>query len=83
MPLKIKDAHMTLLRTLVSPHMTAARRVEYKERGLTETRYLWDCFWAANKLHRVAVSELMHEIYKYMNDDHLTSALRALDKERT
>ena len=83
MKLKIRPEHYEFIKNkfkemyahLEPPSFTHWRRV-YKDAGLSEKRFVWDLFWALD-LSKFTCDVL----YKYMNDDHLYSALRRIVKE--
>lgn len=70
--MKIIPEHFNVLKQLVAPLDTPELRAAYVEKDLSDMRYRWDCLWRA-KLPSGFVSEL----YKYLNDDHIDTALRS------
>lgn len=57
-------------------------REGYKARGLSEVRWLWDCLHAANGLDGFE-DITSRALYKSgLNDNHITTALRAASKMR-
>lgn len=44
-------------------------RSDYKNSGLSDERYRWDIFSLAKRALKV-------DLYKYLNDDHIDTALR-------
>lgn len=56
-------------------------RADYTAKGLSETRYLWDMYWIAYKLSGNESRVWALRVYDYCNDEHITTALRAVVKE--
>lgn len=52
---------------------------EYAQHGLTECRMHFDLFWWVNR--RANLKDLMKEFYRYANDNHLHTALKAIVKD--
>lgn len=52
----------------------------YQQEGLTERRMHFDLFWWVNR-RAPEVGQVMPAIYKYANDDHLHTALKAIVRE--
>ena len=83
MPLKIRPEHYEVIKSRfkelhneIEPSSFAYWRNNYTLDGLSETRFIWDLFWASG-LSKFACDVL----YEYMHDDHLHSALRRIVKE--
>lgn len=68
--MKLTFEHRNALESAIRPLDTAERRARYA--GLSDKRYRWDLLWAAKQ------SELVGQIYKYANDDHIDTVLRRI-----
>lgn len=74
-------AHFEALRTIVEQsHSSAHLRAtadHYRELGYTPKRWRWDMFWRMDTgpLRNWMTS---NEIYSYLNDNHIDTALRVL-----
>jgi hypothetical protein len=79
--LKITDEHVRALRAGVSPFLNHATSKVYTEAGLSAMRYRWDALWSACK-YVEGFNDLISEIYRYANDDHIDTVLRMVAKER-
>lgn len=54
----------------------------YREEGMTFQRYIWDMLWRCRlKIGDGAGRDGDINLYAYLNDDHITTALRACAKE--
>lgn len=69
--MKIHPAHFQFLKNAITPLDTPARRKIYE--GLTDKRYRWDLVYAAK-----LTSWICYDLYPYMNDDHIDTALRKI-----
>jgi hypothetical protein len=79
--MKMKTADFEALRAMVELHAPSkfarAKADEYRERGLTPKRYRWDMFWSIPQDRRQDWFADF-QIYNYLNDDHIDTALRVL-----
>ena len=71
--MKIKTEHFEELKSallVISPTV----KTRYKNEGLPNERYRWDCFW------HVCDNQLFDPIklYTYLNDSHIDTALRKI-----
>ena len=82
--MKIKPEHLARLKELVEPLDTPQRRIQYlkgdfanadKVKDLNK-RYRWDLFWLAD-----GKATTVKEMYVYMNDDHIDTALKSIVKD--
>lgn len=69
--MKMRQTHYDELKRalqVISPTV----KTRYAEKGLSHTRYLWDCFWY------VCDDKLFHpeDVYNYLNDSHIETALK-------
>jgi hypothetical protein len=75
--LKITPEHLERMRALLTPLVArkavSAYRAEHPEHS--EIRILWD-YW--NSTGREGLEFTCHTLYAYLNDDHITSALRTI-----
>lgn len=74
--MKITPEHYNHLRGLVMPHMQAHPDSEYQLAGLSSKRWRWDCLYAAR-----AHDFICQDLYGYLDDDHIDTALRHIAKE--
>ena len=82
MKLKIRPEHYEFIKNRF--RMVHARtkpsfaywRKEYAKEGLSEKRFVWDLYYTSGLTEFTCDT-----LYKYMNDDHLHSALRRIVKE--
>lgn len=76
--MKIKPEHFYALRNAIFDAVgdrLESARAEYQARGLPAQRFRWDMLWAVPSRVR---EPLMRELYAYLNDEHIDTALRAL-----
>lgn len=78
--MKLEQHHIEALREGTKPFMSKEMEDLYKEEGLTDKRYRWDCLWSACR-RTPALNDTIHEIYRYANDTHIDTVLRMLAKE--
>ncbi len=77
MALKIKPEHLRQLRDAIEPLNTPTLRKKYSDRDVpraerikdVDKRYRWDLLWSA------VPSQFMTELYTYLNDTHIDSAI--------
>lgn len=69
--MKIKPEHLDYLRHYIKPLDTDKRRKMYA--GLSDKRYRWDLVYAAR-----LTPFICEVLYKYLNDDHIETALRKI-----
>ena len=79
--MKIKPEHFAVLKTAVEKFDTPFHRSRYKAAGLSDKRFRWDCLWAS----KVRIGDGVGikgdlDLYAYMNDDHIDTALRSIVK---
>ena len=85
--MKIKPEHLAKLEALIEPFDTLQRRTQYlkgafhnadKVKDLNK-RYRWDLFWDATAgTHH---NELRNQMWEYMNDTHIDTALKSIVKD--
>lgn len=91
MPLKMKPEHLAKLAEFIKPLDTEANRQRYRDRDVPKAenvknwdmRYRWDLFNAAGRAmnpHGPGTKWCCDELYPYLNDDHIDSALKSLVK---
>lgn len=82
--MKMSDADFSQLREVISPLDTPERRQAYREGKYPRSeftkdvnkRYRWDLIFAAGG--RFQQGNFMSELYKYLTDDHIYTALKKL-----
>ena len=82
--LKIKPEHFQYIKDKIAEQDTQARREQYRSRNFKnadkvkdlDKRYRWDLFCYA-----VPVKFVCDVLYKYLDDNHLDSALRQIVPE--
>lgn len=83
MPLKMKPEHLAKLAEFIKPLDTEANRQRYRDRDVPKAenvknwdmRYRWGLFNAAG-----TCKWCCDELYPYLNDGHIDSALKSLVK---
>jgi len=73
--MKIKPEHFEHLRETVSKYNTDFHRSRYVAAGLTTRRFQWDLV-----RHAGLMPWLCDTLYKYLNDDHIQTALNRIIK---
>ena len=73
--MKITSAHFETLSLALGSVDTPERRAAYREANLTTRRYQWDLIRAAGLM-----SWLCDNLYKYLNDSHIQTALNRIVK---
>ena len=81
--MKMKTEHLDTLRKLVNDVDTAERRSRYASGDFPnasavkdlDKRYRWDLFYATPQDVR---GELVSELYQYLNDAHIDTALKSI-----
>lgn len=68
--MKITSAHLETLRATIAPHDTDEKRADYVAAGLSTVRYQWDLVRVSGALQFVC-----SDLYKYLNDSHIQTAL--------
>ena len=81
--MKMTPVHYDTLKAMIEPNkgkIAAHREVIVKEGKAkdVEQRLRWDLLWAIPSATR---TPFIDECYKYMNDDHLDTALRSIVRE--
>jgi len=75
--MKITTEHYEALSALVSHHYTKLTAAQYRDAGLSYQRFLHDSLFNSK-----ASIWICDNLYPYMNDDHLETALRRIARER-
>jgi hypothetical protein len=73
MALKMTPEHQARIQEAIKPLDTPANRAGYVASNLSDLRYHWDLLRAAGLIPFVC-----SELYPYLNDDHIGSAMRHL-----
>jgi hypothetical protein len=79
--MKMLPEHYAILKEAVMPRMRAEDWAVYQTNGLSFTRYIFDCYWAAWRRTPTLPEFVLGTLYKYLNDDHIGTALKAIAKE--
>jgi hypothetical protein len=75
--MKMEKSHFEFLKSNIREVANKETWVRYKNAGLSEMRYRWDMLRYAGVTSRWIVDNL----YPYLNDDHIDTALRKICKE--
>jgi hypothetical protein len=51
---------------------------QYKKNDIPYTQFIWDIFWVSTKDH----SYIQKHLYKYLNDNHIETALKRIMPEQ-
>lgn len=76
--MKMRPEHFLAFKSLIMlnrhkvPDWTA-----YEDKGLSETRWMWDHVWAIPHAKR---RDIFVEFYEYLNDTHIHTALKKILK---
>lgn len=73
--MKINGELFEQLKSMVEGSPVYPDLMDYREKGLSDRRYRWDCLWAINSKDR---TEWFDQVYKFANDDHVDTALRKI-----
>ncbi len=79
--MRMRADHYEHLRKHVKPVMSQDTCAGYKAKRLTFNRYIHDCLADAYHNDRELLPWLCKELYAYLNDAHIATALRAIAKE--
>lgn len=78
--LKITQEHYdkleSAIRAVMSEHPTA--RESYRTNGLSDVRFMWDALRASQIDGVSGITWICDNLYSYLNDSHITSALRRI-----
>lgn len=81
--MKIKPDDFEKLKAAAAPYDTPELRNEYKRAGLSAKRYRWDCFYRSKvKIGDGVGMKGDINLYAYMNDDHIDTALRSIISDK-
>lgn len=73
--MKIKGDLFNRLETMVKASCVFGNLSKYRDLGLSDRRYRWDCLYSISFHER---KEWFDEVYKFANDDHIDTALRKI-----
>lgn len=73
--MKMTQQHFATLKASIEPLDTQEKRKAYQDAGMSAKRYRWDLLWATLQTRFVC-----DELYQYLNDDHIDTALRSIVK---
>ena len=84
--MKIKPEHYAVLKDAITPLDTSERREAYAAAGHSDMRYRWDLL-ADSGLRWVGDNVGIHDtsglnLYAYLDDSHIDTALRKIVNER-
>jgi len=79
--MRITSEHYEHLAAAVKPLMTAERYAAYQEQKLSFTRFIFDCMYQAGRQDSTLTTWVCDVLYMYMDDSHITTALRHMAKE--
>ena len=71
--MKMKPEHREHIREAVVKFNTDFHRSRYAAAGLSDMRFCWDCVNAAG-----LTGWICSELYSYLNDEHIETALRSI-----
>ena len=76
--MKINKIHYIYMRDKMAPVIQADPLIfkKYKDKGLSQKRLRWDAMHSAGLL-----SFVCDELYPYLNDNHIDTALRSIIKQ--
>jgi hypothetical protein len=77
--MKIKQSDYELLKTHVEGSRVYPMLLEYREAGLSDMRYRWDCLYSSGLTIGDGVGMPGDiDLYAYMDDTHIDTALRKI-----
>ena len=78
--LKIKPEHFELIKAACEAKVQAHPGLEssYRKQGLSAKRFHWDVFHSVSINGEPSNRFVCDVLYKYLNDDHINSALRVV-----
>jgi len=75
--MKMDKLDFDALRSAIHANPLNATMAKYEQLGRTAKQYRWDCLYAVPYEQR---AKLFSDFYRYLNDDHIDTALRAIIK---
>lgn len=81
--MKMRPEHFALLKSECEAVLRArpTMRSSYKDKGRSITRLRWDVVGAIRVDGKTGIQWVCDELYHYLNDDHINTALKAIIKE--
>ncbi len=77
--MKMKPEHYATLEKAIKEVLPSRPTLEqYKAKGLTEMRYRWDALHYATIDGKRSTVFICDTLYKYLNDNHIDTALKAI-----
>lgn len=77
--MKISAEHyQTLCYAIYRAQQGMETRAEYAEHGHTAKRWRWDLLWRAKRVGYLPNRFIEDQLYSYINDDHIDTALRRI-----
>jgi hypothetical protein len=78
-PVKLTQEHyQTLCHAIYRSQQGSETLEEYKNHGLTAKRWRWDLLWRAKRVGFLPDRFIEDQLYVYVNDDHIDTALRRI-----
>jgi len=74
--MKITPEHLAQLKALIQPNDTEAHRVTCRAQKMSDVGYRWQLVHQS----KGALTFVCDHLYKYMNDEHIDTALRSFIK---
>lgn len=76
------DHYRTLSAAIYRSQQGMETLEEYKQHGLTTKRWRWDLLWRAKRVGFLPERFIEDQLYSYVNDDHIDTALRRITGTR-
>lgn len=76
--MKMTAEHYAILKNAVESSPVYPQLLDYRERGLSDMRYRWDCVWSV----RSSLKEWFDDVYQYANYNHIDTALRKITETK-
>lgn len=77
--MKITQEDYRVLESHIKGSQTYPMLLEYRAKGLSDKRYRWDCLWSSGlKIGDSAGMPGDLNLYDYMDDTHIDTALRKI-----
>jgi hypothetical protein len=76
--MKMTVEDYAILKNAVESSPVYPQLLDYRDRGLSDKRYRWDCVWSVHS----SLKEWFDNVYQYANDDHIDTALRKITETK-
>ena len=86
--MKIKQEHLAEMEREIQVTILQADKPlvdfarAYRDAGLSDKRFMWDWLWASYIEGERATTWICDNLYSYLNDDHIDTALRHIFKTK-